>query len=215
MNRGILVGAAVGLVALALGAVLLVRSESAADANLPVPAPSSAASPVRVPAPSASAPGAPATMVTPPGGLPLNTPAAPWLAPGGERASPAAAPVPPVAAGRSGVPTIEDIQARALAMGTGKKANAREIDALLADMQKNQGRNVVAGVDLQALRDNLARSERIQQLALEIQALAATPGAGTPAQLQTRMDELQQLQTAMTGSVAVPAPVTAPAGATR
>ncbi len=211
MNRGILVGAAVGAVALALGAVLLVRSESAADANLPLPAPSSAAAPLRVPAPSASAPGA----VTPPGGLPLNTPAAPWLAPGGERASPRAAPVPPAAAGGTGVPTIEDIQARAQALGTGKKANAREIDALLADMQKNQGRNVVAGVDLQALRDNLARSERIQQLALEIQALAATPGAATPAQLQTRLDELQQLQAALTASVTVPAAATPPAGAIR
>ena len=90
--------------------------------------------------------------------------------------------------------------------------DVREVDAVLADLQKNQGSKVVAGVDLQAVRDNLARSERIRQIAVEMQALAAKPGPEVPAQLQARMAEIQRLQAGMNASVAAPA---APAGANR
>ncbi|AVS88432.1 hypothetical protein C8238_09480 [Paracidovorax avenae] len=83
--------------------------------------------------------------------------------------------------------------------------DVREVDAVLADLQRNQGSTVVAGVDLQAVRDNLARSERIRQISVEMQALAAKPGPDVPAQLQSRMAEIQRLQAGMTGNVAAPA----------
>ena len=208
MNRGILVGVAVGVVVIALGVGLLMRSEKAADANLPVPAASRPSSTVPAPALAPAATGTSAAPTTAPGGLPLNTPAAPWLTPGSGSA-PSAAVVPPSGAGRSGAPTMAELQARLQALSSNKQPTPREVDALLADLQKNQGGNVVAGVNLQTLRDNLARTERIQQLAQEIQALAASPTADTPSQMQSRLDELQRLQAALTSNV------TAPAGAAR
>ena len=206
MNRGIVVGAAVGVVALALGAALLMRSERAADANLPVPAASRPSSSVLAPAAVPAAPSTPAAPRAAPGGLPLNTPAAPWLSPGSEGApaTAAATTVPPIGAARNAAPTMTELQARLQALSSNKQPTPREVDALLADLQKNQGSNVVAGVNLQTLRDNLARTERIQQLAQEIQALAASPTADTPSQLQPRLDELQRLQAAMTSNVTAP-----------
>jgi hypothetical protein len=61
--------------------------------------------------------------------------------------------------GKPGAPSIEGIQQRLQALvANGRQPTAKEVDAVLADLQKNQGSNVVGGVNLQALRDNLARS---------------------------------------------------------
>ncbi len=202
MNRGILVGAAVGVVALALGAVLLMRSESAADAGRTVPSAPVVAAPATVPAMPAPVAGAASGTVT--GRAGSDLPAAPWNAPGGERPATGMPATPPVAVGRPGAPTLEEIQTRLQTLATSGQPSVREVDAVLADLQKNQGSDVVAGVNLQAVRDNLARTERIQQLAKEMQALAAAPTAETPAQLQTRLAEMQRLQASMATNV-VPA----------
>lgn len=204
MNRGVLVGAAIAVAALALGTVMLMRSETAADATRPVPV-----------APVVSAPAA--TMGAPAAGTGVGAAAGsvagsassiastlPWNTPGSERPAAIAPGTPSVSAGRPGAPTLEEIQARLQALSSSKQPTVREVDAVLADLQKNQGSAVVAGVDLQAVRDNLARTERIQQLALEMQALAAAPTADTPAQLQSRVVEMQRLQAGMTTNVAAP-----------
>ena len=204
MNRGILVGAAVGLVALALGAVLLVRSESAADANLPVSVAPVVSAPVAVPAAPASGGGAGAVSGTVTARGASDLPGGIWNAPGTERPAAGTPATPPVTVGRAGAPTLEDIQARLHALSSSGQPSVREVDAVLADLQKNQGSDVVAGVNLQTVRDNLARTERIQQLALEMQALAATPTADTPAQLQTRVAEMQRLQAGMKTNLAAP-----------
>ena len=100
--------------------------------------------------------------------------------------------------GQSGAPSMEGIQQRLQALvASGRQPTAREVDAVLADLQKNQGSNVVAGVNLQALRDNLARTDRISQIALEIQAIANQPGKSDLVRLQTLSAEMQSIQAAL------------------
>lgn len=227
MNRGVLIGLAVGMAAIVLGAVLWMRGPSASapgglqsspsgvSASSPYSqAPGSAALPApgsgpNGAVPGAAAPGAPGAGGTvsslPPGRMPGDAEsAAPWLAPDGSR-PPATGAAPAVRAGRDGAPTLEQIQQRLQGLLASPQPDVREVDAVLADLQKNQGSKVVAGVDLQAVRDNLARSERIRQVATEMQALAAKPGPEVSAQLQAHMAEIQRLQAGMNASVAAPA----------
>lgn len=209
MNRGVVAGLAAGVALIAVAAALLVRSDPAAvqgpQATAPVtampPAQSGAgAAPVAMP-PGASVPPVAADGA---GRVPADPSAAPWLGSAGARAS-APGSAPSMAAGRAGAPSLDDIQKRLQAMLAQPQPDVREVDAVLADLQRNQGSTVVAGVDLQAVRDNLARSERIRQISVEMQALAAKPGPDVPAQLQSRMAEIQRLQAGMTGNVAAPA----------
>lgn len=226
MNRGVLIGLAVGIGAIMVGAALWMRGESAAVSGLPQPASPSVSS-----SPYAQIPGAPASPASasgPHGAVPGTVPpgasmagaagssvqpgrmpgtpeaTAPWLTSDGARA-PAPGAAPAVRAGREGAPTLEQIQERLQGLLASPRPDVREVDAVLADLQKNQGSKVVAGVDLQAVRDNLARSERIQQVALEMQALAAKPGPDVPAQLQARMAEIQRLQAGMNATISAPA----------
>ncbi|MEW5889532.1 MAG: hypothetical protein AB1768_10910 [Pseudomonadota bacterium] len=106
--------------------------------------------------------------------------------------------------GRAGAPSLDDIQRRLLALtAQGRAVSPKEVDAVLADLQRNQGKNVVAGVDIGALRDNLARAERMQQLAQEMQAIAANPKKEDQARLQALMAEIQRLQAGMSTQVYV------------
>jgi len=200
LNRGVLTGALLGIAALAVGAALLMRQESS-TAPLPVTPPMAsgvAPAPVLPFSPAAAGAVPPSGMAAAPAqGSPLDA-RAPWASSAPDVA------LPPVAVGRAGAPSIDDIQRRLQMLAANPRPSVRDIDAVLADLQKNQGSNVVAGVNLQAVRDNLARSERIQQLALEMQALAATPGPDTAAKLQERMTEMQRLQAGMTSDVAAP-----------
>jgi hypothetical protein len=95
---------------------------------------------------------------------------------------------------RSGAPSITEIQQRLQRIAASGQPNLRELDGVLADLQRNQGSTVVAGVNLQVVRDNLARTEHIQQLAQQMQALAANPTPETPARLQALMSEMQRTQ---------------------
>ena len=161
-------------------------------------------------------PGTPASVVsfenTPfaMGGLPANTatiglqrsdaPFAGLTGPtgGGVSGLQGGARVSPIAVGKPGAPTLEDIQKRLLATtANGRQPNAREVDAVLADLQKNQGSNNVAGVDLQKLRTALVNTERIQQLALEMQAIAANPRKDDLPRLQVLATEMQRLQASL------------------
>lgn len=212
MSRGVLIGLAVGVGALVLGGVLWVRGEaSVSNGALPVPPMTPAPLPAPtatgpLPAPVLPGPAVPGLVPPESAGRAPGDPAAtaPWL--GLESGNAPARPVtPPVSAGRAGAPTLDDIQKRLQGLLASSQPDVREVDAVLADLQRNQGSKVVAGVDLQAVRDNLARSERIRQVAVEMQLLAAKPGPDTPAQLQTRMAEIQRLQAGMTANVSAPA----------
>ena len=124
--------------------------------------------------------------------------ASPTALGGSPKTSTASAQAFGVPIGKSGAPSMEGIQQRLQALvASGRQPTAREVDAVLADLQKNQGSNVVAGVNLQALRDNLARTDRISQIALEIQAIANQPGKSDLVRLQTLSAEMQSIQAAL------------------
>lgn len=107
--------------------------------------------------------------------------------------------------GKSGAPSLDEVQKRLQALvANGRQATPREVEAVLADLQRNQGSNVVNGVNLQMLRDNLIRTDRIQQIALEMQAIAATPRKEDLPRLQTLSAEMQRLSSAMVPNVAQP-----------
>ncbi len=108
----------------------------------------------------------------------------------------------PLVIGRPGSTSLEQIQQRLQQLtANGRQPSAAEVDAVLADLQKNQGRNAVAGVDLQGLRDTLARTDRIQQIGLELQAIAANPSKVDQARLQSLTAEMQRLQSALIAGV--------------
>lgn len=97
---------------------------------------------------------------------------------------------------------IEQIQQRLqLLTSSGRPPRAAEVDAVLADLQKIQGNNV-AGVNLTALRDTLARVDRIQQISSEMQAAVSTPGRIDRAKVQGLMLEMQNLQAGMKSGAA-------------
>ncbi len=161
----------------------------------------------QVPGPAAAptAPSGTVGMASVPAGQALP-PTAPWATgPGAPAPGKLGVNVPAV--GKAGAPSIDDIQRRLQGLtANGRQPTAREVDAVLADLQRNQGTDVVAGVNLQALRDNLARADRMQQIAQEVQALAANPRKEDLPRLQALSAEMQRLQT----SIAVPAgPATA------
>jgi hypothetical protein len=105
--------------------------------------------------------------------------------------------------GKPGAPSIEGIQQRLQALvANGRQPTAKEVDAVLADLQKNQGSNVVGGVNIQAVRDNLARSDRIAQIAQEIQTIANQPSKADLPRLKSLTEEMQRLQTSMASPAA-------------
>lgn len=120
--------------------------------------------------------------------------------------------------GKQGAPTLESIQQRLQGIAASGQPNVRELDQALADLQRNQGRDVIGGVNLQILRDTLMRSERISELAEQIKIVAASPGPDTQKRLQPLLLEIQRVQAGMQAASAVPsasalqvAPVLTPA----
>ena len=110
--------------------------------------------------------------------------------------------ITPLAIGKPGSTSLEQIQQRLQQLtANGRQPSAAEVDAVLAELQKNQGKNSVAGVDLQGLRDTLARTDRMQQIGLELQSIAANPSKSDQARLQSLAAEMQRLQTALIAGV--------------
>lgn len=207
MSKAVWTGMATGAVLVAaLGGYLWWQSaQQPVQPGLVPPSVGPSASVVR-PSGAPSVPGSQSGTALPPGTG--ATADAPW----------ATSPVPPSAArlgarppsaGQPGAPSIEDIQSRLQGLtANGRQPTAREVDAILADLQRNQGTDVVGGVNLQTLRDNLARADRMQQIAQEVQTLAANPRKEDLPRLQTLSAEMQRLQ----ASVSVPAGPAAAAG---
>jgi hypothetical protein len=229
MRRDLVIGVVAGLLVVAGGAFVVLRlvPDFAGNGSVgpgmvpavgarPAVQPSSAGS--TAPA-SAYHPGSTAGAVNPSAqSMPGNS-TAPWLSsPNGTK--PSALPAPGIAVGKQGAPTLESIQQRLQRISASGQPNAKELDAVLADLQRNQGSKVVAGVDLQALRENLVRNERIRELAEQIKIVAASPGPDTAKKLQPLMAEIQQQQAAMQpvgAPIGIPPPVgsaAAPAGTT-
>jgi hypothetical protein len=94
------------------------------------------------------------------------------------------------------------LQAKLAAMTAGGKTPAmKDLDAVLADLQKINGSTDVAGVNLSALRNNLARADEIQRLGKEMQALSQAPGKQDLPKIQSIMAEIQKQQAGMVTDV--------------
>lgn len=201
MNRGtgIAAGVVLGFAVLAGAAFWLLREPA-----VPVTAAPTALGSKPVP-PASGLPGVPGAPVP----LDANAAApsgAPWNLSGSAATSAAPA---PGEAGRAAAPTMEQIQSRLLAIVASKQPNLAELDGVMADLEKVSGRSVVGGVDLAAVRANLARANRMQAIALEMQTLAAAaPGPENAALLQARVSELQELQKGLR-PVTIPTPTPA------
>lgn len=118
--------------------------------------------------------------------------AAPWekyAAPSGS---------PRIAPNVSKAKAYEMLQAKLSAMTAGgKPPNAKDLDGILAELQQINGSTDVGGVNLAALRNNLARAEEIQRLGKEMQTIAQAPGKQDAPKLQSLMAEIQQQQAGM------------------
>lgn len=97
--------------------------------------------------------------------------------------------------GKPGAPGIDDIQADLKAMTAGgRQPSVAELDRVLGNLQQNQGSTVVAGVDLQVVRNNLQQAERIRLLSEEMKPLAQNPSPENTRRMQELMAEIQQAQ---------------------
>ncbi len=103
-----------------------------------------------------------------------------------------------IAIGKNGAPSLQMIQQRLHALvANGRQPTPREVDQVLADLQQNQGTNVVSGVDLRVMRDNLAHTHRIAEIAKEIQGIAANPTKDDEPRIAALVAEMQRRQGAM------------------
>lgn len=177
MNRPVIVGAGLGLLVLLLGGLWLWQQPGLA------PEPQATAPRARPLAAAPASAGSPDWRSAGPMGALLPAPP-----------PPGAAPAQGASATAGGMAAIQQRLQRLAASG---HPDVHELDSVLADLQRNQGSAVVAGVDLQALRDNLARSQHIQDLAQQMQALAASPSPETTPKLQALMAEIQRTQSQM------------------
>lgn len=193
MNKSVILGAGLGVAVLLLGGSVLMFRSGSYDERLPL-------TPAAVSPRSPGLTGVGQDAALTGAGAPEAGDAR-WHA-AGDGAVPTRPPVSgaantPVNMGRAGAPAIGDIQKRLQQIAASGHPDLRELDGVLADLQRNQGSAVVGGVNLQVVRDNLARTERIQQLAQQMQVLAANPTAETPARLQALMTEMQRTQSQM------------------
>jgi len=89
----------------------------------------------------------------------------------------------------------EALQGKMAAMTAGGRTpQAKDLDAILAELQQINGSTEVGGVNLSALRNNLARAEEIQRLGKQMQLIAEAPGKQDLPKLQSLMAEIQLQQ---------------------
>ncbi len=168
MNRKIALGVGVGVLILGLVAALW-RTQGAPESPPVVP--------------GASAPG---TLATAPS---ASSPAAPSALP------PAALPTTPGNVGGQPAPSLQEIKKQAEALtANGRTPSIREVDALLASLQKTQNPAINEVIDLQVVRDVLARTDEIQQISAEVQKAGGTPTPAQKARLQALVEEMKPLQ---------------------
>ncbi len=127
----------------------------------------------------------------------------PWVGANAKPATPTAsvATLPDQAA-------LQGIQAKLASMTAGgKPPDPRALDALLSELERTQHTSVVGGVNIAALRDNLAKATEIGNLAKEMEQAAKQPKPDVQ-KIQGMMDQIKQLQVGMRADLMV-----APAGA--
>ena len=102
---------------------------------------------------------------------------------------------PRIAPALSKAKAYEALQGKMAAMTAGDKTpQAKDLDTILAELQQINGSTEVGGVNLSALRNNLARAEEIQRLGKQMQLIAEAPGKQDLPKLQSLMAEIQLQQ---------------------
>lgn len=91
----------------------------------------------------------------------------------------------------------------------GRHPSIAELNDVLGDMERVEGSPVVAGVDIGALRQNLAAVDKLQKLSLELQTESQKPGGGDKQKIQDILAQLKQIQADMDLNIAVPTPAAA------
>jgi hypothetical protein len=137
----------------------------------------------------------PGATLTPPVGT--GGPA-PW--------SNAPATAPPDAANQQKTQQLEAMQADlAASLKAGAVPDPRKVDAALAKIEEMNGKNVVSGVNLDAVRANLAIAAKLQVIAADLDAEAKKPGRPDTDRLRVLVAQVQQLQAQMHTDVSAPA----------
>ena len=169
---------------IALGVLLRALSTSAPADAAPSPATNTSA-PVGV---TSSSPIAGQNAVNTPDKSPSRE-LAPWeknVAPSGS---------PRISTTASKAKAYEALQAKMASLSAGGNTpKAKDLDAILAELQHINGSSDVGGVNLSAVRNNLARAEEIQHLGDQMQAISQAPGKQDLPKIQRLMAEIQQQQ---------------------
>jgi hypothetical protein len=74
------------------------------------------------------------------------------------------------------------------------RADPKQVDALLLKIKQVTGSSTVNGVDIDALRGNLARGGEMQRIAGEMNREATRPGGADPKKIKAYTEQLQALQ---------------------
>jgi ubiquitin-protein ligase len=79
-------------------------------------------------------------------------------------------------------------------MQESRRADPKQVDALLVKIKEVTGSSTVNGIDIDALRNHLARAVEIQRVATEMQSEASKPGGADPKKIKAYTEKLQALQ---------------------
>lgn len=127
--------------------------------------------------------------------LQLNQGIPPWATPGPETAIPG---MPGKTDQSERQKNIAELKAMQMAlmksMQESRRADPKQVDALLVKIKEVTGSSTVNGIDIDALRNHLARAVEIQRVATEMQAEAGKPGGADPKKIKAYAEQLQALQ---------------------
>jgi hypothetical protein len=90
-------------------------------------------------------------------------------------------------------------------MREGKQPDPKKLDAALARVEAAAGQNVVSGVNIDAVRNNLAIAQKLQVIAGELDAESKKAGKLDTDRLRALAAQVQQLQSQMRVDVSAPA----------
>lgn len=203
MNQQTLIGFILGLIlALGLGYWLFGGNDQPAQPAIPSSQSPQAPSAAAVPEPSAPASRADRRWQQD------QEADSGWVSPDEESAPPWSMPAQ-TERGSEAMRNLETMQSDMLSLqrrlnaltADGAQPEPQELDRILAEMETMSDDGVVGGADIPALRENLRGAARIQELAGQMEQIAANPGDGDDIRLQQLMDEILAIQQGMRSDV--------------
>lgn len=163
---------------------------------------------------SAPAGGSSPAAIVPATGAPAGPAQAPWMT-GLAGTGGAAARAPGTAAADKDVAELQAMQAELLRQTQqGREPDPKLVDATLAKAQEVEGSSVVSGINIPAVRQNLAKAQQLRELAQAMEKEANRPGGPDMTRLKAQLAQLQNLQSHLRRDVSVSEPkAAAPAAA--